>query len=135
MIVYHQQLTPIHRTALACLFSLTLLTACGSEDTARQLNSAPSTPANKPEQVSDPIALGTEAITEVAYRRHVEILASDEFGGRAPGSPGEDLTVDYLVQNFKSLGLEPANGDSYIQDVPLAWVEVSNNPDLLVSGG
>jgi Zn-dependent M28 family amino/carboxypeptidase len=43
--------------------------------------------------------------------------------------------VDYLVQNFKNLGLEPANGDSYVQDVPLVWVEVINNPDLVFSGG
>ena len=74
-------------------------------------------------------------MTEAAYRRHIEILASDEFGGRAPGSPGEDLTVDYLVQHFKSLGLEPANGESYLQDVPLTWVEVSNKPDLVFKGG
>jgi Zn-dependent M28 family amino/carboxypeptidase len=73
-------------------------------------------------------------MTEASYRRHIETLASDEFGGRAPGSPGEDLTIDYLVQNFENLGLESANGDSYIQDVPLAWVEVSNNPDLVISG-
>ncbi len=57
-------------------------------------------------------------MTEAAYRRHIEILASDEFGGRAPASPGEELTVEYLVRTFENLGLEPANGDSYTQDVP-----------------
>ncbi len=75
---------------------------------------------------------GADAMTEAAYRHHIEILASDEFGGRAPGSPGEELTVNYLVETFKSLGLEPANGDSYTQDVPLAWVEVKNSPDLTI---
>jgi len=74
-------------------------------------------------------------MTEAAYRRHIEILASDEFGGRAPASPGEELTVDYLVQHFENLGLEPANGDSYTQDVPLAWLEVNNSPGLVISGG
>ena len=131
----HKHLTPLHRSTLACLVSFALLTACGGEEAAQQSSSAPSTTAAKPAQVSDPITLGAEAMTEASYRRHIEILASDEFGGRAPGSPGEDLTVDYLVQNFKNLGLEPANGDSYTQDVPLAWVEVSNNPDLVFTGG
>jgi Zn-dependent M28 family amino/carboxypeptidase len=131
----YQHLTPFHRTTLACLVSFTLLTACGSEDTAQQSSNASSAPAATPTQVSDPIALSAEAMTEASYRRHIETLASDEFGGRAPGSPGEDLTIDYLVQNFENLGLEPANGDSFIQDVPLAWVEVSNNPNLVISGG
>jgi hypothetical protein len=36
-------------------------------------------------------------MTEASYRRHIEILASDEFGGRAPGSPGEDLTLAYAT--------------------------------------
>lgn len=131
----HKHLSPLHRSTLACLVSFAMLTACGGEEADQQSDSASSTPASKPAQVSDPIALGAEAITEATYRRHIEILASDEFGGRAPGSPGEDLTIDYLVQNLESLGLEPANGDSYTQDVPLAWVEVSNNPDLVFSGG
>ena len=89
----YQRLPPFHRTTLACLVSFTLLTACGSDEAVQPSSSAPSTPASKPAQVNDPVALGTEALTEASYRRHIEILASDEFGGRAPGSPGEDLTI------------------------------------------
>ena len=42
------------------------------------------------------------------------------FEGRSPGTPGEAKTVEYLVAEFKTLGLEPA-GDAgvYTQDVPL----------------
>ena len=43
--------------------------------------------------------------------------------------------MNYLVEHFRSIGLEPANGDSYTQDVPLAWVEAVNRPDLVFSGG
>nr|MBP6597572.1 M20/M25/M40 family metallo-hydrolase [Arenimonas sp.] len=50
---------------------------------------------------------------------HVRTLASDEFGGRAPGSDGEQKTADYLVAQFQRLGLQPANGDSWFQDVPM----------------
>lgn len=50
----------------------------------------------------------------------VKKLASDEFGGRMPGSKGEALTVDYLVRSAQSIGLEPAAADgSWTQDVPL----------------
>jgi Zn-dependent M28 family amino/carboxypeptidase len=55
----------------------------------------------------------------------VETLASDPFGGRAPGSAGEAKTVDYLIHQFKALGLEPAGANgSWIQAVPL----VHNTP-------
>ncbi|CCF67920.1 hypothetical protein KOJCDNHJ_00271 [Xanthomonas citri pv. punicae] len=33
-----------------------------------------------------------------ALSRHVRLLASDEFEGRAPASAGEQRTVDYLVE-------------------------------------
>ena len=53
----------------------------------------------------------------------VKVLSSDEFEGRAPGSPGEEKTVAYLVSQFKALGLAPGNPDgTYIQPVPLIGI-------------
>ncbi len=47
-------------------------------------------------------------------------LSSDEFQGRAPGSAGERLTVQYLSDQFKAAGLEPGNPDgTWVQQVPL----------------
>lgn len=37
----------------------------------------------------------------------VKVLASDEFEGRAPGTAGETKTVNYLIERFTDLGLEP----------------------------
>ena len=62
---------------------------------------------------------GIDSITESELAEHLAILASDEFGGRAPSSPGEELTVTYLADQFRALGLEPGNQGSYFQDVPL----------------
>ena len=115
------------RIIAAMAFAM-LLAACGQDTTPKQTTESADTTqpeeavavSEAPAQASDPIAMGVEAMTEAEYRRHVETLASDEFGGRAPGSPGEELTVDYLVKHFENLGLEPGNGDSYTQDVPLA---------------
>ncbi len=65
---------------------------------------------------------------------HIETLASDEFGGRAPGTKGEELTVAYLTKAFTEAGLTPANGDSYTQDVPLVSIETNGAPTLTIKG-
>ena len=58
---------------------------------------------------------------------HIQALSSDEFGGRSPGSKGEQKTVAYLVERFKSLGLSPGNPNgTYVQQVPL--VGITGNP-------
>ncbi len=50
----------------------------------------------------------------------VKALASDPFQGRAPGTPGEAVTVKYLIQRFRALGLQPAGEHGgWTQRVPL----------------
>ncbi len=61
---------------------------------------------------------------------HVKILASDEFEGRAPATEGEKKTINYIAEQFKLLGLEPGNGDSYFQQVPV--VSISAKPDAVL---
>ena len=48
-----------------------------------------------------------------AFATHVRVLASDDFEGRKPGTPGEEKTVAYLIEQFRKLGLKPGNGESY----------------------
>lgn len=115
--------------------AIVFLGACDTQQGTPATGTQAATPPTGQNPVTDPVTLAEDAMTETAYRRHIEILASDEFGGRAPASPGEQLTIDYLTNAFSSLGLEPANGDRYIQDVPLAWVNATNNPGMLISGG
>jgi len=60
-------------------------------------------------------------ITPADMMRHIERLASDEFQGRAPGTEGERLTINYIAEQFRSRGLEPAGvGDGWFQPVRLA---------------
>lgn len=54
-----------------------------------------------------------------AYRNDLKTLSSDEFQGRRPGTPGGEMTVEYLINSFKSMGLEPGNNGSYVQEVKL----------------
>ncbi len=63
-------------------------------------------------------AFGPEISAE-DFSAHVKVLASDDFAGRQPGSTGEEKTVEYLRRQFQRLGLEPGNGDSYFQTVPM----------------
>jgi Zn-dependent M28 family amino/carboxypeptidase len=66
---------------------------------------------------------------------HVEVLASDEFEGRLPGTAGEEKTVAYLIEQFRSLGLEPGNPDGgYTQDVTLVGVRSSTTGAIDVAG-
>jgi len=65
-----------------------------------------------------------EAITPDGLLAHIKVLASDEFEGRAPGTKGEDLSVKYIIDQFKKIGLKPGNPDgTYTQEVPLAGIK------------
>ena len=65
---------------------------------------------------------------------HVKVLASDEFGGRMPFTEYETKTVEYLEDQFEQMGVEPGNGDSYFQEVPMVEIEAENMSDLHVEG-
>ncbi|TDS16281.1 M28 family metallopeptidase [Sphingobacterium paludis] len=66
------------------------------------------------------------AITEASYSNYVKTLSSDTFQGRKPFTKGDTLTVNYIEEQFKALGLEPANDGSYFQKVPM--VETASVP-------
>jgi len=62
----------------------------------------------------------------------IKVLASDSFQGRRPFTRGETKTIDYLVKAYSGLGLEPGNGNSYTQDVPLVEISPASTPILEV---
>ena len=59
-------------------------------------------------------------VTGGDLRRHIEVLASDAFEGRAPGTAGENRTTAYIVEQWRARGLEPAGeSGSWLQPVGL----------------
>ena len=59
-------------------------------------------------------------VTSADLRRHIDMLASDAFEGRAPGTAGERRTIDYIAEQWRARGLEPAGTDGgWFQRVPL----------------
>ena len=70
-----------------------------------------------------------------AIMGHVKVLSSDEFEGRAPGTKGEELTVAYLIDQFKKIGLKPGNTDgTYVQKVPLVGITPAPAPLVFAKG-
>ncbi|WGL17404.1 M28 family metallopeptidase [Microbulbifer bruguierae] len=85
-------------------------------------------------------AAGEAEIAEIAQdlHKHVAVLASDKFEGRAPATQGEELTVNYLADQFKKIGLQPGAIDehgnpSWFQQVPVVEMQIESTP-LLIRG-
>ena len=68
------------------------------------------------------------------FDQYLSVLASDSLQGRKPFTKGEELTVDYLKNEMQDMGIEPGNGDSYYQKVPM--VEITGHPaeEMKISG-
>ena len=121
------------RTCLAlaaCVAGTLALAAC---DRDRDASTAASTPAPAA-TATPPASASTHAFTpDLAakdFAEHVRVLASDEFEGRAPGSPGEDRTVAYLTAQFERMGLKPGNAGSWTQTVPM--IETTANESAVL---
>ena len=100
--------------SMPILAAAALLAACGADK-----ESAPAVKA----QGSKAIEQVTASITADDLMQHVQVLASDEYEGRMPGTEGGRKTVSYLVEQFKAMGLQPGNPDgTYVQAVPLAGI-------------
>ena len=76
-----------------------------------------------------------EVITPDGLLAHIKVLASDEFEGRSPGTKGEDLSVKYITDQFKKIGLKPGNPDgTYTQEVPLAGIKSEPRMSFIIGG-
>lgn len=94
--------------------SAALLAACSEEDSANA-------------------ALDTLEV-EAILHQHIAVLASDEYEGRAPATPGEEKTINYLQTQFEALGIAPGNGDSYFQSVSVTETTTASDAVLTLKG-
>jgi Zn-dependent M28 family amino/carboxypeptidase len=104
-------------TVRLALFALLGLAACNT-----------SSGVQSPEAELPPMPTAT-------MKEALQTLSSDAFGGRAPGTPGEKKTLDYIVGHFEKAGLKPGNNGSWFQDVPLVAVTSQNHSGLSFTGG
>ncbi|HEX9755564.1 MAG TPA: peptidase M28, partial [Gemmatimonadales bacterium] len=77
-----------------------------------------------------------QSITAADLLEHTKVLAGDDFEGRAPGTPGEEKTVQYLTERFEAMGLAPGNPDgSWVQAVDLVGFTASPTASFAVGRG
>lgn len=100
------------RHLLLCLAAATALAACNREQPAPAAPATP--PATATAHAFSPEITGTD------FAEMVRTMSSDAFEGRAPGSPGEDKTVEYIRAQYERIGLQPGGDNgSWYQTVPM----------------
>lgn len=84
----------------------------------------------------DPAGDHARSIRAERILAHIQTLSSPAFEGRAPGTPGEDRTVDYLVDQLRSMNLAPGNPDgTYVQPVPLVGFHARPDVSFTAAAG
>jgi Zn-dependent M28 family amino/carboxypeptidase len=113
---------------LLSLALLAALSACKRE-TPKTATPEPTAPAAAP--AASEHAFSSE-INPADFSELVKTLASDEFEGRGPGTPGEDKTVAYIQAQMERIGLKAGNGDSYFQTVPMMETTADENTAMSI---
>jgi len=95
--------------------------------------------ATSSQNVSDIEAFRSPPLSNEALLAHVRVLALDEFEGRAPGTNGERLTIEYLERAYAAAGLEPGvtlpdGTRTYRQETTLVAATLTNSPTLTLTG-
>ena len=57
----------------------------------------------------------TDTETLNNLKAHIQYLSDDKLEGRRTGTPGEELAMKYISDQFKSIGLIPKGTESYPQ--------------------
>ena len=106
---------------------------------AAACSSKPAATSSAPAAAAPPQQIPIGQLPEIDTRKvleHTKVLSSNEYEGRAPGTKGEDLTVRYIENQFKKLGLQPGNADgTYIQKVPLVGITALPAPLAFAKDG
>ena len=95
----------MNKSLLYLLYALPLVFACSSN-----------------ESLTDDFLLNhSNLVTADSIKAHIAYLADDQLKGRLPGTPEYALTMNYVANQFKALGLKPKGdeGRGYYQDLTI----------------
>ena len=81
-----------------------------------------------------PDSLSVKAINDASLSQYLSVIAADSLAGRKPFTSGETKTINYLKNEFEKLGLEPGNGDSYFQEVPMVEIKSVPEAKMVIKG-
>jgi hypothetical protein len=63
--------------------------------------------------------------------KHLYIVASDEMEGRNTGEPGQKKAGEYLIDQYKKMGISyPKGADNYYQPIPSSYFKTQFSPKL-----
>jgi Zn-dependent M28 family amino/carboxypeptidase len=113
--------------ALAC--ASTLMAGC-TPATQEQTTAEAQQAQTPTEQSADNFKAVYDGISTERIKQDIITLASDEFEGRAPTTIGEVLTLAMLTDELQKAGLQPGNGDSFLQQVDLMQITASDDMTL-----
>jgi len=115
-----------------------LLVACGGENDAASTEDVAEETVEAAEiatlETSEAAAGDSATITGADLARHISILASDNFEGRAPGAEGGEKTRAYIAGEYERIGLQKVNG-SYFQTVPMVESTITPEESFLEING
>jgi len=77
----------------------------------------------------------TPAIAVDTLKTVTKELSDDSYEGRAPTTPAEAKTVDYIIAQMKAAGLKPGNKGQWTQDVPMVEITAANVTPMTFAGG
>ena len=76
-----------------------------------------------------------KTITSTDLKKHLYIVAGAEMEGRETATEGQRKAAAYIENEFKRIGLQPGNGESYLQYFPIfqdsllnATLEINGQP-------
>lgn len=71
------------------------------------------------------------SITSKDLKKHLTVVASDEMEGRETGSAGQKKAGNYLINQYKSLGISfPKGAKDYYQKIPAAFLSAKSRETL-----
>ena len=117
------------------LLSFAILAACACTPRGNDQPAAPNTDGAAPGAPAAASHAFDPSINAADFAEHVRQLASDDFGGRAPGTPGEEKTVEYIKAQFARIGLQPGNGSDWFQTVPMVETTADESASLKIDIG
>ncbi len=74
-----------------------------------------------------------KTVTKEDLKKHLVILASDEYEGRETGMKGQRMAAEYIQTQFQSTGLKAVVNGGYQQEFPIV-IEKAGNSSLSVNG-
>ncbi|HEX7038226.1 MAG TPA: M28 family metallopeptidase [Pseudomonadales bacterium] len=124
--------------------ALLLVAACNGEQEQRSPDTIPdqepdssptAAPAQAPSAFAPEVLEAARTISADDLKATVAELSSDAYGGRGPGSEGDEKARRWLADRLQTLGYAPGNGDSFEQPFDLVSINAAQPKTWTFSKG